>query len=403
MLKSTVASQPLKRLRQTPLVSMMRDGCQFCHWATTNTAKKYHLYNKIKKAESAGAGPSTPKRASKSHSSLNYKPVSFSVKTPEKQISKNRRRSVSKQQHNDISVPSHPSLSFSSGPALSRTPQKQQQQHQPQETPKGVTPKPSPSIPLGPTPSIHGRVVSLLEGLDGTPVKEFATPGNISTPVKVVSVTATETPTNKPASDVNDEFATPAYLNRIAVDVSPLQKRLSFAERIRQSVVEASFEEMSPEPSPAAAKTAEEEFDDDEDAWRELEGLPAKPQQELHVESEEVAQFDGEEPDELDEIMGSVEVHNPYDEPVQDDFEWVHETALEGEAALSAPIYKEGTVKKRKHQTQKRTTKKAIVRVESEQHKKAKVDNNNFSTSNKLNTGFKVNMGQKQWASRFKK
>lgn len=357
----------------------------------------------MKKSESTGTGPSTPKRASKSHSSLNYKPVSFSVKTPEKQISKSRRRSVSKQQHTGLSAPSHPSLSFPKGPALSRTPQKQQPQHQQQETPKGATPKPSPSIPLGPTPSIHGRVVSLLEGLDGTPVKEFATPGNISTPVKVVSITATETPTTKPALDANDEFATPAYLNRIAVDVSPLQKRLSFAERIRQSVVETSFEEMSPEPSPAAAKPAEEVYDDDEEAWRELEGLPAKPQEELNVESEGATLFDGEEPDELDEIMGSVEVHNPYDEPVQDDLEWVHETALEGEAALSAPIYKEGVVKKRKHQTQKRTTKKAIVRVESEQHKKAKVDNNNFSTSNKLNTGFKVNMGQKQWASRFKK
>ncbi|KAG5357018.1 DNA replication regulator SLD2 [Yarrowia sp. C11] len=357
-------------------------------------AKKYHLYNKIKKAESAGTGPSTPKRASKSHSSLNYKPVSFSVKTPEKQIGRPGRKSVSKQPHGDVSGPSHPSLSFSKAPALSRTPQKQLQ-----ETPKAATPKPSPSVPLGPTPSIHGKVVSLLDGLDGTPVKEFATPGNISTPVKVVSI-LTETPTNKPASELNDEFTTPAYLNRITVDVSPFEKRLSFAERIRQSVVESPIKQMSPDKEPSPVKQTEEEFDDDEDAWRELEGLPPKPQ----PESKSVeAAFNGEEPDELDEIMGSVEVHNPYDEPVQNDLEWVHEVALEGESALSAPIYKEGVVKKRKHQTQKRTTKKGIVRVETDQQKKAKVDNDNFSTKNKLNTGFKVNMGQKQWSSRFKK
>lgn len=370
----------------------IREGGGTALRATINTAKKYHLYNKFKKAESAGTGPSTPKRASKLHSSLNYKPVSFSVKTPEKQISKNRRRSVSKQQHADIVTPSHRSLTFSKAPALSRTPQKQLQ-----DTPKAATPKPSPSVPLGPTPSIHGRVVSLLEGLDGTPVKEFATPGNVSTPVKVVSITS-ETPTNKPALDVNDEFTTPAYLNRISVDVSPFEKRLSFAERIRQSVVESPIKQMSPEKELSPANQTEE-YDDDEDAWRELEGLPPKPKEPKIVD----VTFDGEEPDELDEIMGTVEVHNPYDEPVQDDLDWVHETALEGETALSAPIYKEGGIKKRKHQTQKRTTKKAIVRVESEQHKKAKVDNDNFSTTNRLNTGFKVNMGQKQWASRFKK
>ncbi|KAG5367009.1 DNA replication regulator SLD2 [Yarrowia sp. B02] len=344
-------------------------------------AKKYHLYNKIKKSESGG--PTTPKRASKSLSSLNYKPVSFSVKTPEKQISK-RRKSVSKQQA-DVSSSSHPSFSFAK-PALSRTPQKPEL-----ETPK-AEPQPSPDVPLGPTPSIHGRVVSLLEGLDGTPVKEIATPGNLSTPVKAVAI-VTETPTNKSALD---EFQTPAYLSRIAVDVSPFEKRLSFAERIRQSVVESPI--MSPEKEPSPTKQVED-YDEDEDAWRELEGLPPKPQEVV-----EATPFDGEEPDELDEIMGSVQVHNPYDEPVQDDLEWVHEAALEGETALSAPIYKEGGVKTRKHQTQKRTTRKAIVRVESELHKKpTKVDNDNFSTTNRLNTGFKVNLAQKQWASRFKK
>lgn len=348
---------------------------------TANSAKKYHLYNKIKKAESTG--PTTPKRKSRAPSAVSKssKPVSFNVKSPE--------LARKKPSHKEVSGPGAPSFTFSKGAALSRTPLKPDTPQKP-ETPQEV--KPSPSIPLGPTPSMHGKVISLLDGLDGTPVKERS--HSFATPVKTVSI-ALETPTHQSTLEINDEFTTPAYLNRIAVEVSPMQKRLSFAERIRQSVIESPIED-----TPSPEKPHLEEIDEDEAAWREMEGLPPIVPKPAVVEQQVEDEF--EDPD-LDDIMGAVEVSNPYDEPVEDDLAWVHETVLEGETSLSAPVYREGMVKKRKHQTQKRTSKKAIVRVESELHKKAKVDNNNFSTSNKLNTGFKVNMGQKQWASRFKK
>lgn len=277
------------------------------------------------------------------------------------------------------------------------------------------TPMVSPQVALGPTPSVNGRVVSLLEGLDSTPMKDVP----MATPVKTVL-------TND-MSEVSDEFTTPSYLRRIAVEMSPPnQKRLSFAERLVQSVIEAESIVEFPKPATASSAPLEQSYDDDEDALREMEGLPPRQAKSVEVGGSVGPNFNGEYDDlleeidkedwELDEdIMESMaetdkisgmaaEKLEKFDEPVEGDLDWVHEPLMEGDAELSAPIYREETTKRRKHQTQKRTTRKAIVRVESDKHRlPTKVNNDNFTTTKKLNTGFKVNVAQKEWARRFKK